>query len=390
MELQRRREATGMSREEVARQLKWSTSNLFRIETGQSRPQPGNVRILLELYGVTGTERDGLIQQTREARQPGWWHSFRDVLPNPYEVYIGLEAGAASIRNFEPVVVPGLLQTADYARKIFRNGPIELDPDEVERLLEARLARQKILAREDRPRLSAVIDEAVIHRVVGGPDVMREQLRHLIESAQEGKTTIQVVPYRAGWGARSPARPERVAADETQQSGLGIRTAGHLDPGAVLAGGAENLLHLLHPAEELSAEAGVQPVVLAGSPGQVPRVHEHVSGVEPVDRGLQGQAADVRVGEFPVRRLRIVQHRLHAVAVNLPRGDRVLVHRRPAGQFDAGAGGKEPGEPFGQVANYVAGGPAGDRGWRVPGPGTADPFGKEPGHLPVPLGRAVR
>jgi transcriptional regulator with XRE-family HTH domain len=197
-ELQRRREATGMSREEVARQLEWSTSTLFRIETGRNRPQPGNVRMLLELYGVTGPERDGLIQLTREARQPGWWHSFRDVLPNPYEVYIGLEAGATSIRNFEPVVVPGLLQTADYAREIFRNGPIELDPDEVERLLEVRLARQKILARDDRPHLWAVIDEAVIHRVVGDADVMREQLRHLTNAAQQGKTTIQVMPYRAG------------------------------------------------------------------------------------------------------------------------------------------------------------------------------------------------
>ena len=187
-----------MSREEVARQLEWSTSTLFRIETGRSRPQPGNVRTLLELYGVTGAERDGLIQLTREARQPGWWHSFRDVLPNPYEVYIGLEAGAASIRNFEPVVVPSLLQTADYARETFRNGPIELDPDEVGRLLEVRLARQEILAREDRPRLWAVIDEAVIHRVVGGVSVMRGQLRHFAESAQQGRTTIQVVPYRAG------------------------------------------------------------------------------------------------------------------------------------------------------------------------------------------------
>ena len=140
MELQRRREATGMSREEVARQLEWSTSTIFRIETGRSRPQPGNVRTLLELYGVTGAERDGLIQLTRDARQPGWWHSFRDVLPNPYEVYIGLEAGAASIRNFEPSVVPGLLQTADYARETFRNGPIELDPERVERLVEVRLA----------------------------------------------------------------------------------------------------------------------------------------------------------------------------------------------------------------------------------------------------------
>jgi transcriptional regulator with XRE-family HTH domain len=155
MELLRRREATGMSREEVARQLEWSTSTLFRIETGRSRPQPGNVRTLLELYGVTGAERDGLIQLTREARQPGWWHSFRDVLPNPYEVYIGLEAGAASIRNFEPIVVPGLLQTADYARETFRNGPIELDPDEVERLLEVRLARQEILARDERLTITA-------------------------------------------------------------------------------------------------------------------------------------------------------------------------------------------------------------------------------------------
>jgi transcriptional regulator with XRE-family HTH domain len=198
MELQRRREATGMSREEVARQLEWSTSTIFRIETGRSRPQPGNVRTLLELYGVTGPERDGLIQLTRDARQPGWWHSFRDVLPNPYEVYIGLEAGAASIRNFEPVVVPGLLQTEDYARAMFRNGPRELDRDEVDRRVEVRLARQEILTRDDRLRLWAVIDEAVIRRLVGGSDVMRGQLHHLADAAQRGKTTIQVVPYRAG------------------------------------------------------------------------------------------------------------------------------------------------------------------------------------------------
>jgi Domain of unknown function (DUF5753) len=116
----------------------------------------------------------------------------------PYEIYIGLEAGAASIRNFEPVVVPGLLQTADYAREIFRNGPIELDPDEVERLLEVRLTRQEILTRDGRPRLWAAIDEAVIHRVIGSAEVMRGQLRHLADAAQQGKTTIQVMPYRAG------------------------------------------------------------------------------------------------------------------------------------------------------------------------------------------------
>src|SRR5215472_16906159 len=192
LELLRRREAAGLTREEAARQLEWSTSTIFRIETGRSRPQPGNVRVLLELYGVTGPERDGLFRLAREARQPGWWHSFRDVLPNPYEVYIGLEAGAASIRNFEPIVVPRLLQTADYAREMFRRGPRELDRDEVERRVEVRVARQQILAREDRPRLWAVVDEAVIRRVVGGPAVMREQLRHLIECAEQGKTMLQV------------------------------------------------------------------------------------------------------------------------------------------------------------------------------------------------------
>lgn len=198
LELLRRREAAGFTREEAARQLEWSTSTIFRIETGRSRPQPGNVRVLLELYGVGGPERDGLIRLAREARQPGWWHSFRDVLPNPYEVYIGLEAGAASIRNFEPVVVPGLLQTEDYARQMSRGGPRELDRDDIERRVQVRMERQRILSREDRPRLWAVIDEAVIRRVVGGPEVMREQLRHLIDGAEQGKTTLQVVPFGAG------------------------------------------------------------------------------------------------------------------------------------------------------------------------------------------------
>jgi len=198
LELLRRREAAGLTREEAARQLEWSTSTIFRIETGRSRPQPGNVRVLLELYGVTGPERDGLIRLAREARQPGWWHSFRDVLPNPYEVFIGLEAGAASIRNFEPVVVPGLLQTEEYARQMSRGGPRELDREDIERRVQVRIERQRILTREDRPRLWAVIDEAVIRRVVGGPDVMAEQLRHLIECAEQGETTLQVVPFSAG------------------------------------------------------------------------------------------------------------------------------------------------------------------------------------------------
>jgi transcriptional regulator with XRE-family HTH domain len=198
LELLRRREAAGLTREEAARRLEWSTSTIFRIETGRSRPQPGNVRVLLDLYGIAGPERDGLVQLAREARQPGWWHSFRDVLTDPYEVYIGLEAGAALIRNFEPTVVPGLLQTEDYARMTLRNGPRELNRDDVERRVQVRMARQRILARDDRPRLWAVIDEAVIRRIVGDGDAMRAQLRYLSEATEQGRTTIQVVPFSAG------------------------------------------------------------------------------------------------------------------------------------------------------------------------------------------------
>lgn len=120
LELTRRREATNLSREEVASRLEWSTSTVFRIETGRSMPQPRSVRALLDLYGIVGTEREGLLQLAREARQPGWWHSFRDVLPDPYAAYIGFESGAASIQNFEPLVIPGLLQTEEYARHVPR------------------------------------------------------------------------------------------------------------------------------------------------------------------------------------------------------------------------------------------------------------------------------
>jgi hypothetical protein len=180
-----------------------ASSNGRPQPSSASRPagvvrSPASSGVLLDLYGVTGPERDGLIQLARDARQPGWWHSFRDVLPNPYEVYIGLEAGTATIRNFEPVVIPGLLQTEEYARKTLRSGPRELDWDEVERRAQVRMQRQRILAKEDRPRLWAVIDEATIRRVVGDPEVMREQLRYLMASAEHEKTTLQVVPFSAG------------------------------------------------------------------------------------------------------------------------------------------------------------------------------------------------
>ncbi|GAA3931922.1 helix-turn-helix transcriptional regulator [Actinomadura viridis] len=207
LELTERREACGLSRDEVTRRLEWANSTLFRIETGRSKPQPRSVRELLDLYGVTGPEKEGLIQLAREARQPGWWHSFRDVLPNPYEVFIGLEAGATTIRAFEPLTVPGLLQTADYSRAMIRGGPHELDPDEIDRRAQVRSARQEILSRPDRPHLWVVLDEAALHRTVGSKAIMRRQLAHLIEMAQRDKTTLQVLPFEVGAHAASTTGP---------------------------------------------------------------------------------------------------------------------------------------------------------------------------------------
>lgn len=198
LELAKRREAAGMTREDVTRRLEWANSTLFRIETGRTRPQPRSVREMLDLYGVTGAEKEGLIQLAREARKPGWWHSFRDVLPNPYEVFIGLEAGAASVRTFESLAMPGLLQTPDYARAMIRGGPLELDSDEIDRRVQVRMARQEILSRSDRPRLWVVLDEAALHRTVGSSAIMRNQLAHLVEQSEQGRTTVQVVPFKAG------------------------------------------------------------------------------------------------------------------------------------------------------------------------------------------------
>lgn len=114
------------------------------------------------------------------------------------QFFIGLEQEASSIRTFELAVVPGLLQTEDYASALVRGGPLELDPGEIDRRVEVRMTRQQVLGKRDRSQLWTIVDEAAIRRPVGGPAVMHAQLQHLIEASQQGKTTVQVVPYSAG------------------------------------------------------------------------------------------------------------------------------------------------------------------------------------------------
>jgi transcriptional regulator with XRE-family HTH domain len=197
-ELKRLREGARLTQDSVAEHLDWHPTKLMRIETGRSSPHPNDVRLMLEVYGITECERvAALVKLARDARQRGWWYAYRDILLNRYDFLIGLESEASSLRGFTLAMIPGLLQTADYARAVIRGGPQGLGPREVERRVEVRMARQHVLAGENHPQFRAILDESAIRRPVGGPAVMGEQLKHLMDVGEQGRAAVQVVPYGA-------------------------------------------------------------------------------------------------------------------------------------------------------------------------------------------------
>jgi hypothetical protein len=150
------------------------------------------------MYGVDETERASLVALAKEANSPGWWHKYSDVLPEWFQVYVGLEEAASLIRLYEVQFVPGLLQSADYARAVISLGLPGVAPEEIERRVSLRLARQELLAKPGGPRLWAVVDEAALRRPIGGREVMRAQLGRLLDAAREPNITLQVVPFRSG------------------------------------------------------------------------------------------------------------------------------------------------------------------------------------------------
>jgi transcriptional regulator with XRE-family HTH domain len=196
LELRRHREATRLTTERVAELLECSHSKISRIETGQVRATPRDVRDMLEIYGIEGEQQAALIQIAREARQTAWWHAYGDVFKE--STYVGLEAAAASIQTFEPLVIPGLFQITEYARAISRTLVPKLRSEEVERQVELRMARQVMLTQDDPPAVWAVLDEAALRRPIGERGVMAEQLHHLTEVAAFPTVTIQVLPFPAG------------------------------------------------------------------------------------------------------------------------------------------------------------------------------------------------
>lgn len=196
IELRRLRETADLTIEEVARRLGCSDSKVSRIETGQVTATPQDVRDMLDLYGIAGEQQEALVQVAREAREKGWWQAYSDTLVVPL---VGLEAAATTIRLYEVLVVPGLFQTEAYAQAVIRTMRPDLPPGQLSRWVELRMARGRALFnRPDPPAVTAVVDEGVLRRPVGGRDVMRGQLRRLAEMAAHPAVTLQVLPFSAG------------------------------------------------------------------------------------------------------------------------------------------------------------------------------------------------
>lgn len=194
-ELRRRREAAGVTIDGVAERLECSASKISRIETGHTSATPRDVRDMLEIYGVLGAECDELVQIAREARQKGWWHPYSTVLTG---AYVGLEAAAQSVRAYEQQVVPGILQTEEYAKAMIKAARPDITADEVDRRVRVRLGRQSLLNQDDPIELWVVLDEAVVSRPVGGDGVMRAQLERLVEASDLSNVTLQILPFEAG------------------------------------------------------------------------------------------------------------------------------------------------------------------------------------------------
>ncbi|GGQ71347.1 helix-turn-helix domain-containing protein [Streptomyces flaveolus] len=201
-ELRALRTSAGITSGEAARLVGWHQSKVSRIETGTSGAKPADVRLLLDAYGVHDRElRELLVVLAGSEDASGrhhWWHAYRGVLPPTYRDFISLESQASAMRTLETTVVPGLLQTPEYAHAVTRAAVDGLPEERLDTLVEVRLARQDVLRADPPLELNAVLDEAVLRREVGGPGVMTRQLTRLVEAARLPHVQLQVLPFSAG------------------------------------------------------------------------------------------------------------------------------------------------------------------------------------------------
>lgn len=190
-ELRRLREAAGLTADEVTKAMEWSVGKVNTLERAKAvQPRVADIRNLLDLYGVTdGEQREALFALTREARKRGWWTAFGQLDDN----FVDFEAEAAKISTWQPLVIPGLLQTPEYARAIQR-GYLMTDEEAIENLVQLRMGRQEILTSDDPPELWAIIDESAVARSFGSPEAKIEQLQRLIDTERMEHVNVQVMP----------------------------------------------------------------------------------------------------------------------------------------------------------------------------------------------------
>ena len=198
-ELRKLRESDGYKLEEVAAQLGVAPSTLSRIETGKAPTKSAYLNQMLEMYGVVDpAQRQVLIDMAREGHRKGWWAAYDDVLPSGFDIYVGLEAETTAVRGYETSVVHGLLQTPGYARAVLSEMFPRHTAEQIDRLVDLRMERQRRLDNDPPLDLWAILDEAVIRRPVGGNAVMRAQLKHLLAVASRPGMTLQVLPFSCG------------------------------------------------------------------------------------------------------------------------------------------------------------------------------------------------
>ena len=195
-ELKELRAGTKLSTRAVAHRLGWSASTLNRIETGLRPVKSEDIAALLVIYNVTGTERDRLLELAREANQPGWWETARPDLPSQLTGLIGFESQATHITNVASVLIPGLLQTPEYARAVMASSGITTPSAETR--VATRMGRQVILSRPEPPELLAIVDEAALRRPMGGPRVMADQLRNIVRTCERPNVSVRVIPFEHG------------------------------------------------------------------------------------------------------------------------------------------------------------------------------------------------
>jgi Domain of unknown function (DUF5753)/Helix-turn-helix domain len=252
-QLRRLRVQSGISREEAGARIRASEWKIHRLENGQVGFKERDVVDLLALYGVTDpAEVQAVLDLARETKDTGWWHHYGDLLPPWFRAYVDLEQAATLIRAYEGQFVPGLLQTDDYMRAVM-GGALDETPDETDRRVELRLARQALLTRPGPPRLWAVVDEGALRRPVGGPRVMRAQLDRLIEYSRLPSVVLQILPFGAG------AHPAMVGAfsilrfaDDDLPDVVYLE---HLT-GAMYLDKRDDVLRYLHVMESISVRAG--------------------------------------------------------------------------------------------------------------------------------------